>query len=106
MPKVSVIVPIYKTEKYIERCAISLFEQTLSNIELIFIDDCSPDKSVALLKSQIEKYRLRFAEKKYEVRIVRRPTNSGLAAVRRHPHNSHIIFFLCEAESKFFDYGL
>lgn len=54
MPKVSVIVPIYKTEKYIERCAISLFEQTLSNIEFIFIDDCSPDKSVALLKSQIE----------------------------------------------------
>lgn len=84
MPKVSVIVPIYKTEKYIERCAISLFEQTLSNIEFIFIDDCSPDKSVALLKSQIEKYRLRFAELGSVVRIMRMPTNSGLAAVRRH----------------------
>ena len=84
MPKVSVIVPVYGVEKYIERCAVSLFEQTLDNIEYIFVDDCTPDRSIAILKSVIEKYRLRFAEKNYEVRIVRMPTNSGQAAVRRH----------------------
>ena len=84
MPKVSVIVPVYNTARYIERCARSLFEQTLDDIELIFIDDCSPDNSIDLLKAQIEKYRLRFAEKSKLVRIMRMPTNSGLAAVRRH----------------------
>lgn len=84
MPKVSVIVPIYGVEKYIERCARSLFEQTLDDIEFIFVDDCTPDRSIDILKSLIEKFRLRFAEKKYDVRIVRMPTNSGQAAVRRH----------------------
>lgn len=83
MPKVSVLVPVYGVEKYIERCARSLFEQTLDDIEFIFVDDCTPDRSVEILKSIIEEYRLRFAEKKYAVRIVKMPTNSGLAAVRR-----------------------
>ena len=36
-PKVSVIIPVYGVEQYIERCAISLFEQTLTGIEFIFI---------------------------------------------------------------------
>lgn len=84
MPKVSVIVPVYGVEKYIERCARSLFEQTLDDIEFIFVDDCTPDRSIEILKSVIEKFRLRFVEKKYEVRIVRMPTNSGQADVRRH----------------------
>lgn len=83
MPKVSVLVPVYGVEKYIERCARSLFEQTLDDIEFIFVDDCTPDRSVEILKSIIEEYQLRFAEKKYAVRIVKMPTNSGLAAVRR-----------------------
>ena len=83
MPKVSVLVPVYGVEKYIERCARSLFEQTLDDIEFIFVDDCTPDRSVEILRSIIEEYRLRFAEKKYAVRIVKMPTNSGLAAVRR-----------------------
>lgn len=83
MPKVSVLVPVYGVEKYIERCARSLFEQTLDDMEFIFVDDCTPDRSVEILKSIIEEYRRSFAEKKYAVRIVKMPTNSGLAAVRR-----------------------
>ena len=54
MPKVSVIVPIYGVEKYIERCARSLFEQTLEDIEFIFVDDCTPDKSIDILKNVLE----------------------------------------------------
>lgn len=84
MPKISVIVPIYKTEKYIERCAVSLFEQTLGNIEFLFIDDCSPDNSLELLSRIIDKYRLRIEENGSVVRIMRMSTNSGQAAVRRH----------------------
>lgn len=84
MPKVSVIIPVYGVEKYIERCARSLFEQTLDDIEYIFVDDCTPDHSMEILKSIIGEYRLRFAEEKKVVRIERMPTNSGLPAVRRH----------------------
>lgn len=42
MPKVSVIIPVYGAEKYIERCARSLFGQTLDDVEYIFVDDCTP----------------------------------------------------------------
>lgn len=84
MPKVSVVIPVYGVEKYIERCARSLFEQTLDDIEFIFVDDCTPDRSMEILAQIIKEYRLRFAEMNYVVRTERMPANSGLAAVRRH----------------------
>lgn len=83
MPKVSVLVPVYGVEKYIERCARSLFEQTLDDIEYIFVDDCTPDRSIEILNAIIEEYRPRFASENKITRIVRMPTNSGQAAVRR-----------------------
>ena len=83
MHKISVIIPVYGVEKYIERCARSLFEQTLDDLEFIFVDDCTPDRSVEILKSIIEEYQLRFAEKNYTARIERMPTNSGQAAARQ-----------------------
>ena len=43
MPKVSVIVPIYNVEKYLDRCMKSLLNQTLLDIEIIMVDDGSPD---------------------------------------------------------------
>ena len=46
MCKVSVIVPIYNVEKYIEKCVRSLFEQTFDDIEYIFVDDATPDNSI------------------------------------------------------------
>ena len=55
-PKVSVIVPVYGVEKFIERCAVSLFEQTLQEIEYIFVDDCTPDNSIKKLELTLEKY--------------------------------------------------
>ena len=84
MPKLSVIIPIYGVEKYIEQCARSLFSQTLDDIEFIFIDDCSIDRSVCLLEAIIEEYRPCFEKKKWTVRIERLPRNCGLAAVRRY----------------------
>lgn len=46
--KVSILVPVYGVEKYIERCAVSLFEQTYEDLEYIFVDDCSPDHSIEI----------------------------------------------------------
>lgn len=43
IPKVSVIVPIYNVEKYLDQCVQALLAQTLSDIEIILIDDGSPD---------------------------------------------------------------
>ena len=84
MPKLSVIVPIYGVEKYIERCARSLFEQTLEDIEYIFIDDCTLDKSIGILKRLIEEYRTSLKEKNYSVTIEKMPKNTGLPGVRKY----------------------
>lgn len=79
MPKVSVIIPVYGVEKYIERCARSLFEQTLDDIEYLFIDDCSPDRSIEILKNVLEEY----PNRKDQVIVHRMEKNSGQAAVRK-----------------------
>lgn len=55
-PKVTVVVPVYKVEPYIERCARSLFEQTLPDMEYIFVDDCTPDNSIEVLKKVVDLY--------------------------------------------------
>lgn len=79
IPKVSVIIPVYGVERYIKRCAISLFEQTLDDIEYIFIDDCTKDKSIEILYEVLERY----PNRKNQVRIEKMFTNSGQAMVRQ-----------------------
>ena len=79
MPKVSVIIPVYNVEQYIERCARSLFEQTLDDIEYIFVNDCTPDKSMEVLARVLDDYPTR----KDQVRIIDMPVNSGQAKVRK-----------------------
>lgn len=48
MPKISIIVPVYKTEKYIHRCIDSILNQKFQDFELILVDDGSPDKCPAI----------------------------------------------------------
>ena len=79
MPKVSIVIPVYGVEKYIERCARSLFEQTLDDIEYLFIDDCTPDKSIEILSRVLDEY----PQRKNQVIIHRMEKNSGQAAVRK-----------------------
>lgn len=76
-PKVSVVVPIYNVEKYIERCVRSLMEQTLQDIEYIFVNDCTPDQSVEVLQRVLLEYPHRT-----QVKIVSHEENRGSAAVR------------------------
>lgn len=76
-PLVSVCVPVYKVERFLERCLISLFSQTYSNLEYIFVDDCSPDNSVQLIRRIVDRYD--FSDK---VRIISHEKNRGLAAAR------------------------
>ena len=75
---VTVIVPVYGVEKYIAECAESLFAQTYPNIEYVFCDDCTPDRSIERLCEVIERY----PERKEHVRIIRNETNKGIGATR------------------------
>jgi len=54
MVKVSVILPVYGVAQYIKKCTNSLLAQTLEDMEFIFVDDLSPDNSIALVKKMIE----------------------------------------------------
>ena len=76
--KVSVIVPIYKVEKFIVRCVDSLLAQTLDEVEFIFVDDATPDRSMELLRRCLE----RHPRRKGLVRILRHGRNRGLPAAR------------------------
>lgn len=71
MPKVSAIVPVYNCEQYIAKCACSLFEQSLDDIEYIFVNDCTKDNSVEILEEVVSRYPDRA------VTIVNNDTNIG-----------------------------
>lgn len=76
--KISVIIPIYKVENFIVKCAGSLMEQTLDDVEFIFVNDASPDKSIDLLKDCLRKY----PERENQVKILTHEKNMGLPAAR------------------------
>lgn len=76
--KVSVIIPIYKVEAFIERCATTLMEQTFREVEYIFVDDATPDSSIQVLEEVVTRY----PERKEQVHIVHHGTNKGLPAAR------------------------
>lgn len=76
--KVSILVPIYGVEKFIEECVVSLFEQTYIQLEYVFVDDCTPDDSISILQRVMERY----PHRKPFVRIIRHETNRGLGAAR------------------------
>ena len=70
MIKVSVIVPVYNTEKYLKICLDSLVNQSLKEIEILVINDCSTDNS----KSVLDKY-----EEKYQnIKVFHNKTNKGI----------------------------
>ena len=72
---VSVILPIYKVEPFIERCVRSLMEQTLPDVEFIFVDDASPNESVAMARRVVAEY-------DRNVTFLTHAANQGLPAAR------------------------
>lgn len=82
MYKVSVIIPIYNVSEYIERCVCSLFEQTINNVELIFVNDCTTDDSIEIIKQLAIEHQSKLQNKRTVVRIVDMPENTGQAGAR------------------------
>ena len=76
MPKISVVVPCYNVAPYIATCLESLVNQTLSDIEIICVDDCGTDKSMEIVEQ--------FAKKDQRIKIVQNKKNSGLSESRNH----------------------
>lgn len=76
--KVTVIVPVYGVEKFIERCAITLMEQTLSDVEYVFVNDSTKDQSIDILEGVVSRYPSRAKD----VRIIHHEYNKGLPAAR------------------------
>lgn len=79
MIKVSIIIPVYKAEKYIERCVRSLFNQTLNCLEYIFVDDCSPDNSIGIMKNILNEY----PNRKTQVKVIKHAQNTGVSQSRQ-----------------------
>ena len=75
---VTVAVPVYGVESYIEKCCVSLFEQTYPDLEFLFINDCTPDKSIDIIRNTLSKY----PNRQRQVRIINQPDNKGCPAAR------------------------
>lgn len=76
---VSVIIPMYNTEKYIEECLQSLLNQNLKNFEVIVVDDCSTDNSLAIA----QKFLPAFESKNIDFIIATTSQNSGCPGIPR-----------------------
>jgi len=74
---VSIIIPVYNVEEYIVSCLESVYLQTYDKIEIILVNDNTPDRSMEIAKPVIEKLK-----EKYTVKIVEREKNGGLSAAR------------------------
>ena len=76
MPKISIIVPVYNVEKYVDKCLKSLTQQTLQDIEIIIVNDGSLDKSVEIIEKYVKDNptKIKYYEKK----------NGGLSSARNY----------------------
>lgn len=77
--KVSIIIPVYKVEKYIERCLLSALNQTWADIEIILVNDCTPDSSMEVVDVILSTH-----PRKEIVTIITHEKNQGLSVARNH----------------------
>lgn len=74
MNKISVIIPVYNVELYLDECLKSLLKQTHTNLEIVCVEDCGTDSSLAILE--------RYKTQDSRIKIVRTAQNMGIAHVR------------------------
>ena len=80
----SIIVPIYNTEKYLDKCIKSILNQTMSDYELILIDDCSTDDSLTIA----------YKYESNHVKVLKNASNSGLSETRNVGIKMHLVVTL------------
>ena len=88
MPKFSIIVPIYKVEKYVSQCIESILAQTYKDFEILCVDDCGNDGSIKIVEN--------FAQTDSRIKILYQDKNRGVAAARNLAlENAQGEFLLC-----------
>lgn len=79
-PKISVLIPVYNVEKYVERCLLSILNQTMQEgVEVIIVNDCTPDRSMDIIREMLRTHQ---KENGMTVRLVEHERNRGAAAAR------------------------
>ena len=89
-PQVTVIVPVYKVEKYLERCIDSIINQSYSNLEIILVDDGSPDRCPAICDS--------YALREERIKVIHKE-NGGLSSARNAGINEANGQYFCFVDS-------
>lgn len=90
-PKISVVVPIYNTEKYLRKCLSSIVNQTMKDIEIICVDDCSPDESYKIVKG--------FQENDSRVKYIKHDNNLGQGGARNTAIKASTADFIASVDS-------
>lgn len=90
MLKISIIIPVYNVSLFIERCLLSVVEQRHEALEVILVDDASPDDSMEKARRFLSGY------PKLDYKIVTHPQNKGLSAARntgvKHSTGAYLYF--------------
>jgi len=101
-PLVTIVIPVYKVEKFIERCLQSVVNQTYKNIECILVNDVTPDSSMEIVGEFIQK------NPDFNFIIFNQPTNQGLSMARNAGMNlskGKYIYFL-DSDDEITDYAI
>jgi len=86
-PKVSVVIPVYNIEKYLRRCLNSITAQTYHNLEIIIVNDCSPDNSESIIQE--------YCKQDSRIHYLKNDVNLGLGASRdRGIHSAKGIYIM------------
>lgn len=75
-PLISVLVPMYNVEKYVERCIKSIMNQTYTNLEIVLLDDSSKDKTYEIAK--------KFAEKDSRIKLLKKENEANISKTRNY----------------------
>lgn len=89
MPLVTIIIPVYNTEKYLKECLNSVINQTYKNTEIIIINDASTDNSLTIIK--------KFIDSRFNIRLINHSKNLGVSISRNKGldlANGEYIYFL------------
>lgn len=90
-PKVTICIPVYNVEKFIERCLYSVQNQTLKDIEIIVVDDCTPDNSMEIVQQ--------YAKGDSRIKIINHDYNRGLMRARQTAYKIAKGDFICFCDS-------
>ena len=104
-PKISVIVPCYRTERWLDRCVASLVNQTLQDIEIILVDDGSPDRVPAICDEWAAKDALvrmsLYSERNFRIHSEAERIGRTSAAIKKKCRPFGLLFIFLKVATKF-----